>query len=242
MYPRLTLLVCASSVFITSSFAQQATVVAPSEIRYVGGATNGSVSDRIVNEGSIRKTGAGDLALPLSKLSSRDGRIDVIDGTLTLTADGTYETAEGLPVALQQKAALWLEANTNVVTILTNSQLWVQQWLDVREPNAAGPYQYLRAVSKTTVTNDLPILVQGSPFMTNGMAYIDFGTIGSGRWMAWQNAASNLTSLGICNVFIILSARESYGFTLGSVSGQQAEFHISDFTTGTNGPLWTMGG
>ena len=222
--------------------AQEPLVIGPAEVTYLGAATNEAVSVPVLNEGSLRKVGAGDLALPLARVSSREGQLDVLDGSATLTADGTYELAGALPAALRQKAAFWLDANTNVVTLATNGQLWVQQWLDVREPNVGGPYQYLRAAGKSITTNDLPILIEGSPFITNGMPYIDFGVFGGGRWMEWQDASSNRAPLAaIRNAFLVFSARESYGFLLGSHNGGTPDFHISNLSSGTNAPLWSTG-
>lgn len=227
---------------LSAVYAQEPLVTAPSEVAYVGAATNETVSGAVLNEGSLRKIGTGDTALSLTRFSSREGRLDILDGTASLTADGAYETGTALPEALQQKAAFWLDANTNVVTFSTNGQLWVQQWLDVREPDPQGPYQYLRGVGKTITTNDLPILIQNSPYITNGMPYIDFGVYGGGRWMEWQNASSNRSPLAsIRNVFLVFSARESYGFLLGSHNGGTPDFHIADLSAGTNGNFWSSG-
>ena len=142
---------------------------------------------RVINEGTLRKREAGDLALPLSKLSSREGRIDLIDGSLSLTADASYERSGTLSAALQQKAAFWLDANTNVITFDTNDQLWVQQRLDVREPDPQGPFQHPRAVGKTitkTICRSSFRTVPSSPMALIGRtSYVFEGAegVGSGR-------------------------------------------------------------
>lgn len=231
------------AVAASVSFAQHPSVIGSLEISYVGAATNETVSGRILNEGSLRKIGAGDLTLPLSRLSSRAGNLTVLDGTLTVTADNTGYALADVPTALLEQAAFWVEANTNVVTFISNDVTCVSQWLDVREPNPAGPYQYRRAVSKTDLTNAYPTLVTQGAGVSNTLSYVYFGGYHSLQWMEWQNAASNATSFStIRSVFIVHGAHKSYGWLLGSKPGDPADFHISaygDGSTGLDGAIWS---
>ena len=219
--------------------ANEPLAVGSLDIGYVGtNNTDETVSNRLLIEGTLRKVGDGILTLPLSKVSSLNGSIQVLDGALAVTADGTtYELADK-PTALLAKAAFWVEANTNVVTFLSNDVNNVSQWLDVREPSPAGPYQYLRAVSQLDKTNVYPVCVATGAGINNDRAYVDFGSYQSGRWMAWQNASSNVTSLTtIRNVFIVHGAyAPSYGYLLGITNGV-ADFHKGNVARVAN-PLW----
>ena len=233
------------SAVLTHADAASFSVIGSTEVNYIGAATNETVTGRILNEGSLRKVGAGDLALPLAKLSSRAGSLDVIDGTVTATSDGAFYEPADAPAALLSQAAFWVEANTNVITFVSNAVTCVSQWLDVREPNPAGPYQYRRAVSSTLFTNAYPTLVTSGAGLSNNLSYVYFGGYHSLRWMEWQNAASNAASFStIRNVFIVHGAHNSYGWLLGSKSGDPADFHINsygDASTGLDGAIWSSG-
>ncbi len=110
--------------------------------------------------------------------------IAVIELLFKTKAKGLYIAVTVKSCYLLAKAAFWVEANTNVVTFLSNDVNNVSQWLDVREPSPAGPYQYLRAVSQLDKTNVYPVCVATGAGINNDRAYVDFGSYQSGRWMA----------------------------------------------------------
>ena len=214
-------------------------VVGVNDFEYAGSNAAVTLSDRVLVEGALRKTGEGALALPYAKISSLSGTIGVFDGALTTVCDGTYELA-GTPSGILQKAAFWVDAGSNVVTFVSNEVTYVQQWLDVREPNPDGPYQYVRAVGQTTFTNVFPEYAASGAGAGGTLPYVWFGNYHSGRWMAWQNAASNATEISnIRNVFIVHGSFTSYGTILGSSA---ADF-LAGMTggTGLNGPIWYTG-
>ncbi|MDA3923312.1 MAG: hypothetical protein PF904_01270 [Kiritimatiellae bacterium] len=226
---------CLSSVF---SFGNL--VVGTSDIGYIGSDINETVSTQVLNEGSLRKVGTGDTAVPLHKLSSMDGRIDVLDGSLTVTADGSaYELAEK-PWDILDKATFWVDANTNVLTYVSNDVTYVSQWLDVREPNQTGPWQYLRAVSQTTFTNYYSELLTDDAGVYTNLSSVYFGGYSSRRWMEFQNSSSNRTTLGsVRNVFLVFGAHDGYGFILGCNPGSTyADFHPAAYS-GNGGTIWS---
>jgi hypothetical protein len=213
--------------------------VGVNDFEYVGSNLDATVSDRVLVEGNLRKVGGGTLTLPSAKISSLAGTIGVFDGALATACDGSYELAEK-PATLLQKAAFWVDASTNVVTFVSNDVVYVRQWLDAREPSPDGPYQYYRAVSKNTYTNEFPVRVAVGAGVGSALPYVWFGNYHSGRWMAWQNAASNAVEISnIRSVFVVHGSFTSYGTILGSGN---ADF-LAGTTggTGLNGPIWYTG-
>ena len=218
----------------------EVSVIGSYDIDYTGSDTNETVSSRLIVEGSLRKVGTGELAVPLHKLTSQDGNIKVLNGSLSLSADGTaYELAEK-PLDILDKAAFWVDANTNVITYVSNDVTYVTQWLDVREPNQSGPWQYLRAVSQTTFTNCFAELLTDDAGVSTNLSSVYFGGYYSRRWMEFQNASSNRTTLSaIRNVFLVFGAHDGYGFILGSnPGGTYADFHPAQYG-GNSGTIWS---
>jgi len=226
----------ASLAFVWRLMGDSPIIVGVNDVDYVGSNTAVTVSSRVLVEGNLRKVGEGMLNLPSANISSRAGTIGVFDGALATTCDGTYALAEK-PVDTLQKAAFWVDACTNLMTFVSNDAVCVQQWLDVREPNPDGPYQYYRAVSKNTFTNEFPVRVASGAGTSGAFPYVWFGNYHSGRWMAWQNAASNAVEIAnIRSVFVVHGSFTSYGTILGSGN---ADF-LAGTTAGTglNGPVW----
>ena len=211
-------------------------VVGVDDFEYVGSNTDLTLSAPVLVEGTLRKVGNGNLDLPQSEISSLAGTITVCDGGLNVPDDGTYIWADK-PADILQKAAFWVDACTNLVTFISNDTVCVRQWLDAREPNPEGPYRYYRAVSQNTFTNEFPVRMASGAGADGALPYVWFGNYHSGRWMAWQNAASNAVEISnIQNVFIVHGAFTSYGTILG---GSAADF-LAGTTggTGLGGPIW----
>ena len=174
------------------------------DIGYVGsGNANEVISAPVLLEGPMRKIGAAETTLSLSKVSSVGGSISIFDGKLNLTEDGTRELID-VPQSLLETAAFWVDASTNVVAYSSNSVNWVTQWLDVREPDLNPPYQFKRAVSQLNITNLYPTFVENSAGVSNQFPYVWFGGYGKGRWMSWLDTDSVGRSINnIYNVFIV---------------------------------------
>lgn len=226
----------ASLAFVWRLMGDSPVIVGVNDVDYVGSNTAVTLSSRVLVEGILRKVGEGTLTLPSANISSRAGTIGVFNGALATTCDGAYELAEK-PADVLQKAAFWVDASTNVATFVSNDVVYVRQWLDAREPNPDGPYQYYRAVSKNTYTNEFPVRVASGAGTGGAFPYVWFGNYHSGRWMAWQNAASNAVEIvNIRSVFVVHGSFTSYGTILGSGN---ADF-LAGTTggTGLNGPVW----
>jgi hypothetical protein len=247
-------------LFTLSAAASDPVVVGTRGFQTIG--TNGvdeTVTTPLLIEGTLRKVGAGALTVPLSNVFSADGRIEVCDGSLNLTADGTGLTAD-IPTNILAKAAFWVDANTNVVVCSTNlvacytngadvvyiTNIFdnaVAQWLDVREPDAQPPYQYLRGVGQANFTNALPEYAANGAGPNGNLARLYFGGAHNGRWMEWRDPTNGTKYLDLYNVFIVHGAPKSYGFVLSVSTTNTAvlsPFHhsaIASTQTGLEGVI-----
>jgi hypothetical protein len=212
------------------------TVIAP----VPAGETSNLVDRLLISEGSYNKTGAGTLALAVSNLTLQgEGRLVVREGSLRVHGD------EGLPVApapcpwqVLSNAAFWVDATTNLITVSSNDNTYVDAWLDVREPDTEAPYIYTRAVASFSKPNCAPqVLSNAGPSGT--LPSIWFGRYASLRWMLWTTPADGIADIsGICHVFAVHGVFQSYGYIFGATSGNP-DFHISDFSSGsTSAVLW----
>lgn len=219
------------SLFAHTAGAANPVVVGAREFGFIG--TNGAdetVSSPLLIEGTLRKTGGGALNVPLANVFSADGRMEVLDGRLNLTADGGGLVAD-VPSDVLAKAAFWVDANTNVVVCSTNLVACytngedivyvtntfdnaVAQWLDVREPDTLPPYQYTRGVGMANFTNALPEFGATGAGAAGNLARIYFGGYHNGRWMEWRNATNGAAYLSLCNVFIVHGSPNSFGYLL----------------------------
>jgi len=222
-----------ASVFLFTLFAKAAEplVVGTREIRDIGtNQADEAVSGPLLIEGALRKVGGGTLTVPLASVFSAGGRLEVLDGALSLTADGTGATADA-PSDVLAKAAFWVAANTNVIVCATNLVACttngedvvyvtntfdnaVAQWLDAREPDALPPYQYLRGVGLANFTNALPEWRASGAGAAGNLPRIYFGGYHSGRWMEWRDPTNGTKYLNLYNVFIVHGSPTSFGYLL----------------------------
>ena len=212
------------------------TVIAP----VPAGETSNLVDRLLISEGTYNKTGAGTLVLAVSNLTLQgEGRLVVREGSLRVHGDA------GLPVApapcpwqVLSNAAFWVDATTNLITVSSNDNTYVDAWLDVREPDTEAPYIYTRAVASFSKTNCAPqVLSNAGPSGT--LPSIWFGRYASLRWMLWTTPDDGIADIsGICHVFAVHGVFQSYGYIFGATSGNP-DFHISDFSSGsTSAVLW----
>jgi acetyl esterase/lipase len=103
--------------------------------------TEDTLFTRPLIDNQARKTGAGTATLVNPRMSR--STLTVAEGGVRVVASDTF-VAPGLPDALQQKAAFWVDANTNVVA---DSGGVVSRWHDVREASVDGPYSYMMATN-----------------------------------------------------------------------------------------------
>ncbi len=229
-------LFCATA--LTSLCAHAETISVPADETLVLNVTNAVVGVRPGIEGALRKEGDG--LLTLDDADFPNGMIDVRMGTLALLVTNGTMTAE-LPLWAQQTATLWFDANTNVVTGAgTNG---VVQWLDARESDQEAPHLYPRAIQHDD--DPIPLLGTGDTAI-HGQRYLDFGGIGSDRWLKWVNPDdSRLAVSNIVQAFIVFGRQAGFGFLLGDWDWNQAgnvgrkDFHIADTGPGgTNCFFW----
>lgn len=165
--------------------------------------------------GTLEKRGPGELVL--TNLLSLPGTVLVQGGTVTLAEAGL---PSALPTALQRGLALWVDANTNVMT----DGVTVERWLDVREADTNAPYAYMRAEHDYAYYPEGP-RARKPTCMTggidvNGLSLIDFGSFGAtnttAAWLPWRNADGTrgvLTSIKA--VFAVAAFPNSNGIMLG---------------------------
>ncbi|MDA3923284.1 MAG: hypothetical protein PF904_01120 [Kiritimatiellae bacterium] len=212
---------------------------------------NEVVSDTILVEGKLRKVGTGSLSIATEDLFSGSRcQWDVLAGTALITSNGSglMDLADA-PAAVLAKAAFWVDATTNVIYTLSNGNYNVSQWLDVREPDTAAPYQYLRAVSQVNFTNAVPEYMATGAGLDDTLPYLWFGGYHSGRWMAWQNPDSSPKHFNtVQHVFAVHGAHDSYGFIFGITESNSTtypfDFYKDDYgsATGAEGAIWEQSG
>lgn len=204
------------------------------------GETSNLVDRLLISDGAYNKTGAGTLALAVSNLTIQgEGRLVVREGTLRVQSDANTAAAPApCPLDVLANAAFWVDATTNLITVSSNDNTYVDAWLDVREPDAVAPFAYTRAVASFLKTNCAPqLLSNAGPDGT--FPSIWFGRYASLRWMLWTTPAGATADVtGICHVFAVHGVFQSYGYIFGTMGGTP-DFHIHDFGNGSlSAPLW----
>jgi len=202
--------------------------------------TSNLVDRLLISDGAYNKTGPGTLALAVSNLTIQgEGRLVVREGTLRVQSDANTAAAPApRPLDVLANAAFWVDATTNLITVSSNDNTYVDAWLDVREPDAEAPFAYTRAVASFLKTNCAPqLLSNAGPDGT--FPSIWFGRYASLRWMLWTTPAGATADItGICHVFAVHGVFQSYGYIFGAMSGNP-DFHIHDFGNGSlSAPLW----
>ncbi len=199
-------------------------------------------------EGTVRKTGSGAWTVPAATVfSGSRAAWDVLAGSVALTgigAGGEMELAAA-PAAVLNQAALWMAADENVIYTDNGGVNEVSAWLDVREPDTAAPYVYMRAVSKTNFTNAVPELKTSGAGPDNALPYLWFGGYHSGRWMDWTDPADASKHLNtIHHVFVVHGTHDSYGYFLGITESDATTFPLDfrkdDYSSasGATGMIW----
>jgi len=139
---------CAGTVLLTCLLLEAAaaptgvgyreTVIAPVPT----GETSNLVDRLFISEGTYNKTEAGTLALAASNLVQQgEGRLVVREGVLRIQGDTRTPAAPApCPHEILANAAFWVDATTNLVTVSSNDNTYVDAWLDVREPDTEAPF------------------------------------------------------------------------------------------------------
>jgi len=181
--------------------------------------TSNLVDRLLISDGAYNKTGPGTLALAVSNLTIQgEGRLVVREGTLRVQSDANTAAAPApRPLDVLANAAFWVDATTNLITVSSNDNTYVDAWLDVREPDAEAPFAYTRAVASFLKTNCAPqLLSNAGPDGT--FPSIWFGRYASLRWMLWTTPAGATADItGICHVFAVHGVFQSYGYIFGTM-------------------------
>jgi len=137
-----------------------------------------------------------------------------------LAASAAMATAE-LPDYLKDEAAIWLDANVNVVT---DGSGGVTEWRDAREADTSAPAQYPRALAyNPTPANAysavLPTMYDDSENKFAGKALVDFGVFTSGKWLYFARPDNVITQLPVCAFIGVVGFHgRSYGTFLGDTT------------------------
>lgn len=114
------------------------------------------------NGGRFHKTGEGTLVMPMSKVNQLVPGWEVrnLGGTLRVTA-GSDATAAAVPAIIAQKAVLWLNMDSVVVTNAPGDATdYVKKWVDVRDIGTPDSPRYPYALpgwgSKATTFANIP--------------------------------------------------------------------------------------
>ncbi len=202
MHLRSTLCVCVLAVCAAAGARAQTPFYAVSQDDFYQTVTNAVVYERPIIDNAIRKTGAGTLTLQNPRMTR--AALEVLQGGVAISLTNAF-VPPGLPAALQQKAAFWVDANTNVVA---DGDGRVSRWHDVREASVSGPYLYMMATN-TEVARQ-PFLVTDAGL--GGKRYLDFGTWGAqdtntnSMWLFWTDTNGVAKTLDLRSAFIVFGS------------------------------------
>ena len=165
--------------------------------------TNAAVYERPLIDNAVRKTGAGTLTLQNPRMTR--AQMEVLEGAVAVALTNAF-VPPALPAALRQKAAFWVDANTNVVA---DGEGKVARWHDVREASVDGPaYQYMMATNGEAARQPAVVADAG----LGGKRYLDFGTWGhqdtnvNSRWLFWAGTNGLEKTLDLRAVFIVFGS------------------------------------
>ncbi|MDO5320313.1 MAG: hypothetical protein Q4G65_16925 [bacterium] len=211
-------------------------------IVHVGTGTN-TVQEGLVAQDaymhSFSKTGAGNWVLPLDSIVQHNPfKVDIAEGTLELQSGSGTLPAMDEPTAVLQKAAVWLEASTNVALAANGTD--VIAWYDVREAqDAEGAWgsQYCSAYSVLqNVTNALGAVIAQYPVVRQNddgrtMVYFNGRQSGSSMYFCQPSARGTWSEVeNICHVFQVRRFVDSFGYALGNKATPY--FHPADTSGG----------
>ncbi len=204
------------------------------------GETSNLVDRLLISEGTYNKTGAGTLTLATTNLTVQaGGGLVVREGSLLVRSDASTAIAPiAFPLDVLASAAFWVDATTNVVTVSSNGNTYVDAWLDARETNSVAPFRHTRAVVNWAFTNVAPQLMLNAG-VSGTLPSIWFGRYNSLRTMTWTTPANTTADITkICHVFALHGVFQSYGYIFGAMGGDP-DFHIQEYNGGsTNASLW----
>ncbi len=147
-------------------------------------------ADAVVVAGTLRKLGAGRLAVTASHFTG--GAIAVEQGALALDAGSSVASAVLPSYILTNSLLLWVDATTNVVTD-GGSPAQVLRWCDARETDTAAP-----TLMYAGRYGEGPGPAPASRAWLGAQQYLEFGAMKSnGCWLAlMQPGAGGTVGLG----------------------------------------------
>ena len=157
------------------------------------------------------KTGQGELDVPLSRIDGQlPYRLDVLGGTLGVSAGADAAADVALPPDVCQRAAFWVSPDSAVVTGGT----FVARWCDVREPTetrglSASP-SYLYATPgwyhPAEGLDGVPPVLE----TRYGRPTVYFGGHQSGVHMTWSRTVGKIRA-----IFLVHGVFDTFGAAIG---------------------------
>jgi len=235
-------------VVCATAFAAAASevFVAPHAVKTVEVGTDAVQADRVAvgSGGTLRKTGAGTLTLPLAKLAQGwSADLEVAEGGLELQggAASVFEYADvSNTLAI---AADWFDT-AKADSFVTDGQGRITDWLDVRETgNETAGYQLVRATVNQAVTNLYPELRTSAAYGKKGLYFHGYH---SGCWMDFLNPSGASVCRWAYHVFAVqgYEADKSFGCLFGARNSSAAAYpQYFGYCPGDAGggprPIWT---
>lgn len=214
MIARSILFLCGMTVCMVLTARAQTPFYTVSQDDFYQTVTNADTYERPIIDNVLRKTGAGTLTLQNPRMTRAE--LDVLQGGVAISLTNTF-VPPGLPVALQQKAAFWVDANTNVVA---DGSGLVSRWHDVREASVDGPYSYMMATNTEAARQPMVVSDAG----LGGKKYLDFGYWGhqdtnvNSRWLFWAGTNGVEKTLDLRSVFIVFGSHNGNASTGGGIT------------------------
>ena len=199
----------------------------------------------VLPQGRLLKIGGGTLSMPLEAVESRvPTKVEVLDGTLELTADAVApRDVNNPPSVIAEKAAFWVDATVGNGLVSTNGEadaetgivpVFAARWCDRRETNLASP---TRLYAEAWWTNSTSSALWGVPPAVetiDGRRTVYFGGKNSSQCMMFMKNGALSAVTGVYDVFAVFGVTNCLGLVLGAYGEKVSTFFLTNIQTWPN--------
>ena len=183
---------------------------------------------------SLSYTGTGAWTLPLGNVFAfGNAEIGVRNGTLRLTGSAAPDLVANPPLTELNKAALWLDAGTNVKTEVISSKPYATGWYDARETSVGAPSYGYACVDGSTSTDNPQLSTVDNKDCVNFRGY----KTGTARSFVYKTSTGEAETYNVRHAFFVMTGHPNQN-TIGTVLAHTTYLH---FYTDGNSLLATNG-